>query len=54
MPLSKIHLELLIKSKDTQDSDVQKTLAALEDKLCPVWAMIKGNVEIETNFSIVR
>lgn len=52
--LSKIHLELLIESKDTQDSDVQKTLVALEDKLCPVWAMIKGNVEIETNFSIVR
>jgi len=52
--LSKIHLELLIKSEDTQDSDVQKTLVALEDKLCPVWAMIKGNVEIETNFSIVR
>ena len=50
--LSKIELELFIESSDTQESDVKKTLAALESKLCPVWAMIKGNVEIETQFTI--
>lgn len=52
--LSKIELDLFIESPDTQDLDVEKTLTALEDKLCPVWAMIKGNVEIETSFTIVR
>lgn len=51
--LSKIELELTIESVDTQEEDVSKTLVALENKLCPVWAMIKGNVEVETKFFIV-
>lgn len=50
--LSKIELELSIESSDTQEADVEKTLVALENKLCPVWAMIKGNVEVETRFTI--
>jgi len=52
--LSKIELELHIESNDAQEADVEKTLAALESKLCPVWSMIKGNVEIETRFFIVK
>ncbi|QHQ59600.1 OsmC family peroxiredoxin [Anaerocolumna sedimenticola] len=51
--LSKIELELFIESSDTQETDVEKTLVALENKLCPVWAMIKGNVLVETKFSII-
>jgi len=50
--LSKIELDLSIESSDTQETDVEKTLVALENKLCPVWAMIKGNVEVETRFTI--
>ena len=50
--LSKIELELSIVSPDTQEADVEKTLTVLENKLCPVWAMIKGNVEVETQFTI--
>lgn len=50
--LSKIKLELVIESSDTQAEDVEKTLVALENKLCPVWAIIKGNVEIEVTFTI--
>lgn len=52
--LSKIELELFIKSPDTQEADIEKALAALESKLCPVWAMIKGNVEVKTQFTISR
>lgn len=52
--LSEICLELLIESKDTEETDVEKTLMALEDRLCPVWAMIKGNVVITTTFNICR
>lgn len=52
--ISKIELELTLESPDAQEADVEKTLIALENKLCPVWAMIKGNVEIETGFSIIR
>lgn len=51
--LSKIELELFIESPDTQEADVEKTLVALENRLCPVWAMIKGNVEVETRFTIM-
>jgi len=50
--LSKIELELKIISPDAQEADVNRTLVALEEKLCPVWAMIKGNVEVETIFTI--
>lgn len=50
--LSKIELELEIISPDAQEADVNRTLVALEEKLCPVWAMIKGNVEVETIFTI--
>ena len=52
--LSMIELELFIDSPDTRDTDVEKTLAALESKLCPVWSMIKGNVEIEVKSAISR
>ena len=52
--LSKIELELFIESPDTQDTDVEKSLVVLEDKLCPVWSMIKGNVEVDTKFKISR
>ena len=52
--LSKIELELLIESPDAQESDIESTLVVLEEKLCPVWAMLKGNVEVETKFSIIK
>jgi putative redox protein len=52
--LSKIELELVIESEDTQETDVEKTLVALENKLCPVWSMIKGNVDVEIKFSITK
>lgn len=52
--LSHIRLELTIHSPDAQESDVNTVLKAAESKFCPVWAMIKGNVEIEVVFSIVK
>lgn len=50
--LTRIHLELAIQSPDVEESDVITVLKAAESKFCPVWAMIKGNVEIETSYSI--
>jgi len=52
--LSEIRLNLSIFSKDTENSDVETLLAALENKLCPVWSMIKGNVEIKTSYDICK
>ena len=47
-----IHLDIHLKSPDVTDADLQKVLAMAEDKYCPVWAMIKNNVEIKTSFTI--
>jgi len=47
-----ILLRLDIKAKELSEAEVQETLKILEDKLCPVWAMIKGNVAITVETTI--
>jgi putative redox protein len=48
-----IRLYFEIKSDDVTDGDVQKVLAMAEEKYCPVWAMIKNNVTVETQYVIL-
>ncbi len=48
-----IFLEFVVESVDTKDADVQKTIKLAEESLCPVWAMVKGNVEVKTEYKIV-
>ena len=50
--LSHIQLALTIQSDDITEADVKQALAVSEEKLCPVWAMIKGNVTIDVSFAI--
>ena len=50
----KIILTIELRSTDTTDDDVQKVINLAEDKYCPVWAMVKGNVEIEIQHRIVN
>ena len=45
---SKIYLTINLKSSDTTQDDLNKVLKLSEDTYCPVWAMLKGNVEIGT------
>lgn len=52
--LSHIQLELAIKSHDATDAEVKQALTVSEEKLCPVWAMIKGNVEVDVSFTIQK
>ncbi len=54
-PLSfeKISLEFLIHSKDAADADVQRAIRLAEESACPVWALLKGNVEIATACTVV-
>ena len=47
-------LEFVVTSPDIEDSDVQKAIQMSEETYCPVWAMLKGNVEIKTSFRIQR
>jgi len=50
--LENILLKLHIKAKELSETEVRETLKALEDKLCPVWAMIKGNVTVTVEVEI--
>ncbi len=48
--LDRIHTVLHIESgatTDLTDQQVQQMLKVAEDSICPVWAMLKGNVEID-------
>ncbi|HBV88159.1 MAG TPA: osmotically inducible protein OsmC [Desulfosporosinus sp.] len=50
----KIHMEIILKSKDALESDVKKAISLSEESICPVWNMIKHNVEISSEYEIVR
>lgn len=49
-----ILLDFKLVSKDVLESDMHKVLQMTEDKYCPVWAMLKNNVEVKTQFKIVQ
>lgn len=42
----RIQLEFVLTSPDADAADLQKAVRMSEESLCPVWAMLKGNVEI--------
>jgi putative redox protein len=44
---SKITLEIRMQSPDVTKEDVAKVIAMAEEKYCPVWDMIRGNVPVE-------
>ncbi|HEY3379893.1 MAG TPA: OsmC family protein [Armatimonadota bacterium] len=50
---ARIALELVLQSPDATESDVQHALRIAEDSLCPVWAMIKNNVEVSPSFQLI-
>lgn len=47
-----IYLTINIKSPDVTDADLDKVIKLSEETYCPVWAMLKGNVEVLTNYNI--
>ncbi len=47
-----ITLEFQIVSPDVKPEDMDKVIAMSEASICPVWAMIKGNVEVEVKYQI--
>ena len=48
----KIILDFMLHSQNAEDADFQKAVQLSEDSFCPVWAMLKNNVEVITEFSI--
>jgi len=50
---STIDLEFVVQTPDAVDTDVRKAIDLSEASLCPVWAMLKGNVEIRTTIRML-
>lgn len=50
--LKHILLTFAFKSNDLSEAEVLEALKAAEEKLCPVWSMLKGNVDIDVNIAI--
>jgi putative redox protein len=48
-----IDLRFTLTSPDAGDEELRKAIALSEQSLCPVWAMLKGNVTITTGFDII-
>lgn len=48
-----ISLEFVVHSPDAQEADVQKAIHLSEESVCPVWAMLKNNVEVSTAYKIM-
>lgn len=49
---SKIIMTINLKSPDVSEDDMKKVIKLSEDTYCPVWSMIKGNVEVLTEYNI--
>jgi len=49
----KIFLEFILSSKDTKDTDIRKAIQLAEQSVCPVWQMIKNNVEVVPEYKII-
>ncbi len=47
-----IILEFSLTSQDAEPADLQKAIQLAEETYCPVWAMIKNNVEVITKSTI--
>ncbi len=48
-----IILEINLKSTDTMADDMEKVIKLSEETYCPVWSMLKGNVEVVTKYNII-
>jgi putative redox protein len=48
----KINVAIEITSADVTEEDLVKVIRLSEDTYCPVWSMLKGNVDIEISYSI--
>jgi len=45
--LERMHVTLRINAPDLTEAEVRQVLHTAEESVCPVWSMLKGNVEID-------
>ncbi len=48
----KIFLKFILNSKDAREADIQKAIQLAEQSVCPVWQMIKNNVDVIAEYKI--
>lgn len=51
---NQIMVDFTITSPDVTASDMEKVIKLAEDKYCPVWAMLKGNVEVDVRYKVLK
>jgi putative redox protein len=49
-----ILMNIHLKSPDVNEVDLRKVAGLAEEKYCPVWSMIKGNVVINLEYTITK
>ena len=52
--LTGIELQILVRGTDLDEDVVRRTLVLAEDKICPVWAMLKSGTPISATLDIVQ
>jgi putative redox protein len=48
-----IQLSFELGSNDVQPDDIEKSIKDMEESLCPVWNMVKSNVDISSEYKII-
>lgn len=49
-----ISLDFTLHSSDAEDADMQKAVQLSEETYCPVWAMLKNNVDVTPRFRVIK
>ncbi len=49
----RIDIEFILTSPDAALADLEKATQLAEESICPVWAMLKGNVDIVPSYQIM-
>jgi putative redox protein len=49
-----ISLQFTLRSPDVEDGDIEKAVRLSEETYCPVWDMLKNNVEVTSRFSVIK
>jgi putative redox protein len=48
-----ITIILNLKSRNVSSEDIDGVIKLANESYCPVWSMLKGNVEIEVRYNII-
>ena len=53
MKFETIDLEFLLKSPGLSEAETKRVLSIVEESVCPVWAMIRGNCEVRAEIHLL-